>query len=47
MPVYNLIDHSKNYSKTSGSLWNYYRDEPANENEINYYLKSKSFDYKS
>ena len=23
----NLIEYSDNYSKTSGSLWNYYRDE--------------------
>ena len=28
MPMYNLIEYSKNYSKTSGSSWNYYRDEP-------------------
>ena len=28
MPKYNLIGHSDNYSKTSGSLWHYYRDEP-------------------
>ena len=28
MPMYNLIEYSKNYLKTSGSLWNYYRDEP-------------------
>ena len=27
MPVYNLIEYSDNYSKTSGSLWQYYRDE--------------------
>ena len=27
MPVYNLIEYSENYSKTSGSLWQYYRDE--------------------
>ena len=26
-PMYNLIEYSKNYSKTSGSSWNYYRDE--------------------
>ena len=24
MPVYNLIEYSDNYSKTSGSLWQYY-----------------------
>ena len=29
MPIYNLIEYSNNYSKTSGSLWQYYRDEPA------------------
>ena len=28
MPVHNLIECSDNYSKTSGSLWHYYRDEP-------------------
>ena len=29
MPMYNLIENSDNYSKTSGSLWQYHRDEPA------------------
>ena len=29
MPMYNLIGYSDNYSKTTGSLWQYYRDEPA------------------
>ena len=29
MSMYNLIEYSKNYSKTSCSLWNYYRDEPS------------------
>ena len=28
MPVYNLIEYSDSYSKTSGSLWQYQRDEP-------------------
>ena len=28
MFVYNLLEFSKNYKKTTGSLWNYYRDEP-------------------
>ena len=28
MPMYNLLEYSKNYEKTSGSLSNYYRDEP-------------------
>ena len=35
MPIYNLFDYSKNYSKTSGSLWNYYRDELADETNDN------------
>ena len=29
MPMYNLIEYSDVYSKTSESLWQYYRDEPA------------------
>ena len=33
MPMYNLIEYSDNYSKTSGSLWQYYRDD-ANDNII-------------
>ena len=28
MPMYNSIEYSNNFSKTSGSLWQYYRDEP-------------------
>ena len=28
MPMYNSIEYSDNFSKTSGSLWHYYRDEP-------------------
>ena len=30
MPMYNLLEYSKNYRKTKGSLCNYYRDEPSN-----------------
>ena len=30
MPMYNLIEYRDNYAKTSGSLWQYYRDEPKN-----------------
>ena len=33
MPIYNLMWCSDNYSKTSGSLWQYYRDEPALNND--------------
>ena len=48
--MYNLLGYSKNYRKTTGSLWNYYRDEANNEAEgnINYSIKnSKSFNYKT
>ena len=27
MPMYNLLEYSDNYSDTSGSLWNFNRDE--------------------
>ena len=30
MPMFNLIECIKNYSKASGILWNCYRDEPNN-----------------
>ena len=30
IPMYNLFECSKNYRKTTGSLGNYYRDEPSN-----------------
>ena len=29
MSMYNLLKYSKNYKKTTGSLLNYYRDEPT------------------
>ena len=41
MPMCNLLEYSKNYRKTTGSLWNYYRDEPRN------LLSSNSFKYKT
>ena len=28
MPMYDLIEYSDNYSKTSRSLWQYFRDKP-------------------
>ena len=43
MPVYNLLEYSKNYKKTTESLWNYYRDEPSNPLSFN----SESFKYKT
>ena len=54
MPMYNLLEYSKNYEKTSGTLFNCYRDEPkehtigAGNNVINIsFRNSKSFDYKT
>ena len=54
MPMYNLLEYSKNCEKTSGSLFNYYRDEPnedtigQNANAIHILIRnSKSFDYKT
>ena len=35
MPMYNLIEYSDNYSKTSGSLWQYCKDIPAVNNAGN------------
>ena len=35
MPMYNLIEYSDNYSKTSGSLWQYCKDDP-NDNLANF-----------
>ena len=34
MPMYKLIEYSDNYSKTCGSLWQYYKDDP-NDNIAN------------
>ena len=28
MPMYNSAEYSDNYAKTTGSLWQYFRDEP-------------------
>ena len=46
--MYNLIEYSSNYSKTTGTLWFYSKDEPTNfnanmANSINF----KSFEYKA
>ena len=35
MPTYKLIEYSFNYTKTSGSLWKYYRDQPDLNNPGN------------
>ena len=50
MPMYNLMEYSKNYWKTTGA-WNYYRDElsdDANNNNLNKnVISSESFKYKT
>ena len=35
MLVYNLLEYSKSYSKTSTSFWNHYRDELTDETNDN------------
>ena len=54
IPMYNLLEYSKNCEKTSGSLFNYYRDEPKEHtigdgnNAIKISIRnSESFDYKT
>ena len=56
MPMYSLLLYSKNYSKTSASLWNYYRneltDETNDENDSKSFINSnvinsKNFKYKT
>ena len=41
MAMYNLTEYIKNYSKTTGSLWNFYRDESniGVNNGINYSIR--------
>ena len=50
MPMYNFFEYSKKLRKTTGSLWNYYRDEPnsttGNNNITHSILNSECFDYK-
>ena len=41
MPMYNLTEYSDNYSKPSGSLWQYYKDEPNDD-----IADSESFKFK-
>ena len=51
MPVYNLTEYSDNYSKASGSLWQFYKDKPFIGNKGNiiddpYDPNTASFKYK-
>ena len=51
MPMYNLLEYSRNYRKTTGSLWNYYKDKPNSstddDNITHSILNSEFFDYKA
>ena len=52
MPMYNLIEYSDNYSKTSGNLWQYCKDIPAVNNngdivEFNGANTTDSFNFKA
>ena len=47
MPMYNLIDYSDNYSDTSGSLWNFKRDEVINNADVTNDDNASSFKYKA
>ena len=39
--MYNLLEYSKNYSKTTGSLWNYYKDKLSDDTNDNNNPKKK------
>ena len=50
MPMYNLLEYSKNYRKTIGSLYNYYRDELNDDADNNNFANnnvvcSNTFNY--
>ena len=47
MPMYNLIEYSDNYSDTSGSLWQFKRDEIINNADVTNDDNAPSFKYKS
>ena len=52
MPMYNLLEYSKNYRKTIGSLYNYYRDELNDDANLNNFannnvVSSNYFQYKN
>ena len=52
MPMYNLMEYSKNYRKTTGSLWNCYSDELTDDTNDNNFpnknvINSESFKYKT
>ena len=52
IPIYNLLEYSKNYRKTIGSLYNYYRDELSDDADDNNFdnikvINSNTFKHKN
>ena len=52
MPMYNLLEYTKNYRKTIGSLHSYYRDELSDDNDNDNFgnikvVNSEAFKYKN
>ena len=52
MPMYSLLEYSKSYRKTLGSLYNYYRDKLNDDANLNNFannsvVSSNSFQYKN
>ena len=47
MPTYNLIEYSENYADTSGSLWDFKRDEIVNNVDVTNDDNAPSFKYKA
>ena len=49
MSMYNLLEYSKNYRKTIGSLYDYYRDDDADDNNFDNIkvINSNTFKYKN
>ena len=45
--MYNLIEYSDNYSDSSGSSWNFKRDEIINNTDVTIDDNVLSFKYKS
>ena len=41
MPMYNFKEYGDNYSKTSGSLWQYYKDDRNDNITLSELFKSK------
>ena len=47
MPIYSLIEYSDNYSDSSGSLWQFKKDEIINNADMTKANNDPSFKYKA